>query len=201
MLTRTMAKELSATLANECLFVNFLSEEEPKKVSEALKIKRDENGIGIKNKARLVARGYNQQEGIDYDETFSPVARLETIIIFLVFATYMNFTVYQMDVKNAFLNGKLKEEVYVKQPPGIERNEFPNHVYKLDKALYGLKQAPRACSVSTPRLDLDLQLAITHVSFMDLTEHVWFCRLRWSISVDIDYTIIFDLTLQLSRVK
>ncbi|GJX61360.1 retrovirus-related pol polyprotein from transposon TNT 1-94 [Tanacetum coccineum] len=84
------------------------------------------------------------EEGIDYDETFAPVARLEAIRIFLAFSTYMNFIVYQMDVKSAFLNGKLKEEVYVKQPLGFESSEFPNHVCKLDKALYGLKQAPRA---------------------------------------------------------
>ncbi|GJS35595.1 retrovirus-related pol polyprotein from transposon TNT 1-94 [Tanacetum coccineum] len=163
MLTRAMARELSAASAHECLFVDFLSEEEPKKVPEALKHpvpspygktiigskwvfrkKRDETGIVIKNKERLVAQGYNQQEGINYDETFAPVARLEAFKIFLAFATYMNFIVYQMDVKSAFLNGKLKEEVYVKQPPGFESNEFPNHVCKLDKALYGLKQAPRA---------------------------------------------------------
>ncbi|GJV15007.1 retrovirus-related pol polyprotein from transposon TNT 1-94 [Tanacetum coccineum] len=92
--------------------------------------------------------GYNQQEGIDYDETFAPVARLKAIRIFFAFAKYMNFIVYQMDVKNAFLNGKLKEEVYVKQPIGFESIEFPNHVCKLDKALYGLKQAPRACGKS-----------------------------------------------------
>ncbi|GKE47173.1 retrovirus-related pol polyprotein from transposon TNT 1-94, partial [Tanacetum coccineum] len=102
--------------------------------------KNDETRIVIKNKARLVAQGYNQQEGIDCDETFAPIARLEAIRIFLAFATYMNFIVYQMDVKNAFLNGKLKEEVYVKQPPGFENSEFPNHVCK---ALYGLKQAPK----------------------------------------------------------
>ncbi|GJY66535.1 retrovirus-related pol polyprotein from transposon TNT 1-94 [Tanacetum coccineum] len=113
-------------------------------LTKVFKNKRDETGIVIKNKARLVAQGYNQQEGIDYDKTFAPVARLEAIRIFLVFTTYMNFIVYQMDVKSAFLNGKLKEEVYVKQPPGFESNEFPNHVCKLDKALYGLKQAPRA---------------------------------------------------------
>ncbi|GJY44137.1 retrovirus-related pol polyprotein from transposon TNT 1-94, partial [Tanacetum coccineum] len=83
-------------------------------------------------------------EGIDYDETFAPVARLEAIKIFLDFATYMNFIVYQMDVKSAFLNGKLQEEVYVKQPLGFENNEFPNHVCKLDKAFYRLEQAPRA---------------------------------------------------------
>ncbi|GJW05575.1 retrovirus-related pol polyprotein from transposon TNT 1-94 [Tanacetum coccineum] len=126
---------------------DFLSEEEPKKVSEALKHpgwnKKDETGIVIKNKARLVAQCYNQQEGIDCDETFAPVARLEAIKIFLAFATYMNFIVYQMDVKSAFLNCKLKE-VYVKQSPDFESSTFPNHVCKLDKALYGLKQAPRA---------------------------------------------------------
>ncbi|GJW58539.1 retrovirus-related pol polyprotein from transposon TNT 1-94 [Tanacetum coccineum] len=132
--------------------IDFLSEEEPKQVSEALKHpgwvdamnKRDETRIVIKNKPRLVAQGYNQQEGIDYDETFDLVARLEAIRIFLAFATYTNFIVYQMDVKSAFLNGKLKEEVYVKQPPGFESSEFPSHVCKLDKGLYGLKQAPRA---------------------------------------------------------
>nr|GEU32351.1 retrovirus-related Pol polyprotein from transposon TNT 1-94 [Tanacetum cinerariifolium] len=183
--SRAMAKQLSVASVHECLFVDFLSEEEPKKVSEALKHpgwvfamqdelnqfarnkvwtlvpapygktiigsrwifrnKRDETKIVIKNKARLVAQGYNQQECIDYDETFAPVTILEAIRIFLAFATYMNFIVYQMDVISALLNGKLKEEVYVKQPPSFESNEFPNHVCKLDKALYGLKQAPRAC--------------------------------------------------------
>ncbi|GJW75499.1 retrovirus-related pol polyprotein from transposon TNT 1-94 [Tanacetum coccineum] len=107
--------------------------------------KRDETGIVIKNKARLVAQCYNQQEGIDYDGTFAPVALLEAVRIFLAFSTYINFIVYQIDVKSSFLNGKLKEEVYVKQAPGFESSEFPNHVCKLDNALYGLKQAPRAC--------------------------------------------------------
>ena len=106
--------------------------------------KLDERGIIIRNKARLVAQGYRQEEGIDYDETFAPVARLESIQIFLAYAAYKDFKVYQMDVKSAFLNGKLQEEVYVKQPPGFEDSKHPNHVYKLDKALYGLKQAPRA---------------------------------------------------------
>ncbi|GKC09190.1 retrovirus-related pol polyprotein from transposon TNT 1-94 [Tanacetum coccineum] len=106
--------------------------------------KRDEIGILIKNKERLVAQGYMQEEGINYDDTFALVARLEVIRIFLDFATYMNFIVYHIDVKSAFLNGKLKEEVYVQQPPGFESSEFPNHVCKLDKATYGLKQAPKA---------------------------------------------------------
>ncbi|GKC13974.1 retrovirus-related pol polyprotein from transposon TNT 1-94 [Tanacetum coccineum] len=108
------------------------------------KNKMDEHGIVIKNKARLVAQGYSQEEGINYDETFAPVARLEAIRIFLAYAAYMGFMVYQMDVKSAFLNGKISEEVYVQQPPGFESSEFPNHVCKLDKALYGLKQAPSA---------------------------------------------------------
>ncbi|GJR69282.1 retrovirus-related pol polyprotein from transposon TNT 1-94 [Tanacetum coccineum] len=86
----------------------------------------------------------DQEERIDYDQTFAPVARMEAIRIFLAFSTYTNFKVFQMDVKSAFLNGKLKEEFYVKQPPGFESSEFPNYVCKLDKALYGLKQAPRA---------------------------------------------------------
>ncbi|GJX88601.1 retrovirus-related pol polyprotein from transposon TNT 1-94 [Tanacetum coccineum] len=106
--------------------------------------KKDEHGITTKNKSRLVAQGYSQKEGIDYDETFAPVARMEAIRIFLAFATYMNFIVFQMDVKRVFLNGKLKEEVYVKQPPDFKSSEFPDYVCKLDKALYRLKQAPRA---------------------------------------------------------
>ena len=106
--------------------------------------KLDENGKVIRNKAWLVAQGYNQEEGIDYEETFALVARLEAIRILLAFASHKNIKLYQMDVKCAFLNGYLQEEVYVAQPPGFENEKFPNHVYKLDKALYGLKQAPRA---------------------------------------------------------
>ncbi|GJS67538.1 retrovirus-related pol polyprotein from transposon TNT 1-94 [Tanacetum coccineum] len=113
--------------------------------------KKYKHGITIKDKVRLVAQGYSQEEGIDYDETFAPVAMMEAIRIFLAFATYINFIIFQMDVKSAFLNGKLKEEVYVKQALGFESSEFPNYVCKLDKSLYGLKQAPRACSlVKTP---------------------------------------------------
>ncbi|GKA90234.1 putative ribonuclease H-like domain-containing protein, partial [Tanacetum coccineum] len=108
------------------------------------KVKLDELGGVLKNKARLVARGYRQEEGIDFEESFAPVARLEAIRIFLAFAAHMNMVVYQMDVKTAFLNGILREEVYVSQPDGFVDPENPNHVYKLKKALYGLKQAPRA---------------------------------------------------------
>ncbi|GJZ56453.1 retrovirus-related pol polyprotein from transposon TNT 1-94 [Tanacetum coccineum] len=108
------------------------------------KVKLDELGGILKNKARLVARGYRQEEGIDFEESFAPVARLEAVRIFLAFAAHMNMIVYQMDVKTAFLNGILREEVYVSQPDGFVDPDNPNHVYRLKKALYGLKQAPRA---------------------------------------------------------
>ncbi|GJR51881.1 retrotransposon protein, putative, ty1-copia subclass [Tanacetum coccineum] len=109
------------------------------------KVKLDELGGILKNKARLVACGYRQEEGIDFEESFAPVARLEAIWIFLAFAAHMNMIVYQMDVKKAFLNRILCEEVYVSQPDGFVDPDNPNHVYRLKKALYGLKQAPRAC--------------------------------------------------------
>lgn len=106
--------------------------------------KLDESGKVVRNKARFVCKGYAQQEGIDFGETFAPVARLESIRMFLAYASYKNFTVYQMDVKTAFLNGYLEEEVYMEQPEGFESSEYPGYVYRLRKALYGLKQAPRA---------------------------------------------------------
>nr|GEV30178.1 retrovirus-related Pol polyprotein from transposon TNT 1-94 [Tanacetum cinerariifolium] len=108
------------------------------------KVKLDELGGILKNKARLVARGYRQEEGIDFEESFAPVVRLEAIRIFLVFAAHMNMVVYQMDMKIVFLNGNLREEVYVSQPDGFVDTDNPNHMYKLKKAHYGLKQAPRA---------------------------------------------------------
>ncbi|GJX79519.1 retrovirus-related pol polyprotein from transposon TNT 1-94 [Tanacetum coccineum] len=106
--------------------------------------KLDENNIVSRNKARLVAQGYNQQEGIYYDETYAPVARLESIRILLAYACALHFKLFQMDIKSAFLNGFINEEVYVAQPPGFIDFEKPNHVYKLKKALFGLKQAPKA---------------------------------------------------------
>ncbi|GJS63247.1 retrovirus-related pol polyprotein from transposon TNT 1-94 [Tanacetum coccineum] len=106
--------------------------------------KLDENGIVSRNKARLVAQRYNQQEGIDYDETYAPVARLESIRILLAISCANDFKLYQMDVKNDFLNGFINEEVYVAQPPGFIDFQKPNYVYKLKKALYGLKQALKA---------------------------------------------------------
>ncbi|GJY53566.1 putative ribonuclease H-like domain-containing protein [Tanacetum coccineum] len=167
-----------------CLFACFLSQEEPKTISQALKDeswveamqeellqfklqqvwilvdlpfgkkaigtkwvfrnKRDERSIVVKNKARLVAQGHRQEEGIDYDEVFAPIARIEAIRLFLAFASYMGFLVYQIDVKSAFLYGTIEEEVYVHQPPGFVDPAHSNKVYKVVKALYGLHQAPRA---------------------------------------------------------
>nr|GEV36395.1 putative ribonuclease H-like domain-containing protein [Tanacetum cinerariifolium] len=117
--------------------------------------KRYQRGIVVRNKASLVAQGHRQEEGIDYDEVFAPVARIEAIRLFLAYASFMYFTVYQIDVKSAFLYDTIKEEVYVSQPPGFVDPEFPNRVYKVEKALYGLHQAPRAWyeTLSTYLLD------------------------------------------------
>ncbi|GKA42418.1 putative ribonuclease H-like domain-containing protein [Tanacetum coccineum] len=156
---------------NNCLLCAELVE--PKKVikaltdpswieamlDELLQNKKYERGIVIRNKARLVAQGYTQEEGIYYDEVFAPVARIEAIRLFLAYASFKDFVVYQMDVKSAFLYGKIKEEVYVCQPPGFEDPEFPDRVYKVEKALYGLHQAPRAWyeTLSTYLLDNGFQ--------------------------------------------
>jgi len=184
MLTRKMCKSAGLVDTQSGLMACFLSQNEPKKVLDAMKEsswieamqeellqfriqkvwklvdlpkgqraigtkwvyrnKKDERGIVIKNKARLVAQGYTQEEGIDYDEVFAPVARIEAIRLFLAYASFQRFKVYQMDVKSAFLYGKIEEEVYVCQPPGFEDPKHPDKVYRLDKALYGLHQAPRA---------------------------------------------------------
>ncbi|GJS51923.1 putative ribonuclease H-like domain-containing protein [Tanacetum coccineum] len=172
------------TRSKDCLFACFLSQNEPKKISEALedeswvdaiqeellqfkiqkvwilvdlpygkkairtkwvyRNKKDERGVVVRNKVRLVAQGHRQDEGIDYDKVFAPVARIEAIRIFLAFTSYMGFIVYQMDVKSAFLYGKIDEEVYVSQPLGFIDPKYPKKVYKVVKALYGLHQAPRA---------------------------------------------------------
>nr|GFC08248.1 copia protein [Tanacetum cinerariifolium] len=106
--------------------------------------KQDEEQTVIRNKSRLVVRGYRQEEGIDFEESFASVARMEAIRIFLAYASHKSFTVFQMDVKTAFLHSSLKEDVHVCQPEGFIDADHPSHVYKLKKALYGLKQAPRA---------------------------------------------------------
>nr|GFB24662.1 Gag-Pol polyprotein [Tanacetum cinerariifolium] len=108
------------------------------------KNKRDEENTVIRNKSRLVAKGYAQKEGVDFEESFAPVARLEAVRLFIAYAAHKSFTIYQMDVKTAFLYGPLKEEVYVNQPDGFIDPYHPDKVYRLKKALYGLKQAPRA---------------------------------------------------------
>ena len=103
----------------------------------------DENDIIVRNKARLVDHGFNEEEGIDYEETFASIARLEAIRMLLVFACFKDFVLYQIDVKSVFLNDFINEKVYVEQPPSFKSFNFPNHVFKLKKTLYGLKQTPR----------------------------------------------------------
>nr|GEZ33210.1 hypothetical protein [Tanacetum cinerariifolium] len=180
----TIHQKTSHELLQFCLFLYFLSQEEHKKIFDALKDpswvesmqeellqfkiqnvwvlvdcpkgvrpigtkwvfknKKDERGIVIRNKARLVAQGYTQEEEINYEEVFAPVARIEAIRLFLAYVSFMGFIVYQMDVKSAFLYDTINEEVYVMQPPGFQDPEFPDRVYKVEKAMYGLHQAPRA---------------------------------------------------------
>nr|GEZ33949.1 putative ribonuclease H-like domain-containing protein [Tanacetum cinerariifolium] len=167
--TRSMARAVRdqggiSQMFNEdfhtCMFACFLLKEEPKRKVWILvdlpygkraigtkwvyRNKKDERGIVIRNKARLIAQGHTQEKGIDYEEVFAPVARIEAIRLFLAYASFMGFPVYQMDVKSAFLYDTIEEEVYVCQPPGFEDPENPNKVYKVVKALYGLHQAPRA---------------------------------------------------------
>jgi hypothetical protein len=108
------------------------------------KSKEGQKGEVVRNKSRLVAQGYSEKEGIDYEETFAPVAQLEAIRILLAFFVAKGFKLYQKDVKSAFLNGVLEEEVFVRQPPGFESEKYTHRVYKLRKAMYGLNQAPRA---------------------------------------------------------
>jgi hypothetical protein len=107
--------------------------------------KQDEHDVVTRNKARLVAKGYSQVEGFQFNEIFAPVARLELIHILLTYVAHHNFKLYQIDIKSVFLNGPIKEEMYMEQPPDFESEEYHNHVYKLHMTLYGLKQAPRAC--------------------------------------------------------
>ncbi|GJV01727.1 putative reverse transcriptase, RNA-dependent DNA polymerase, partial [Tanacetum coccineum] len=142
-----------------CLFACFLSQEEPKRISKALsdpawvevmqeellQFKLQKLWILVNLPKGHRAIGHTQEEGIDYDEVFAPVARIEAIRLFLAYASFMGFLVYQMDVKSAFLYGQIEEEVYVCQPPRFEDPDYPNKVYKVVKALYGLHQAPRAC--------------------------------------------------------
>nr|GEW64253.1 retrovirus-related Pol polyprotein from transposon TNT 1-94 [Tanacetum cinerariifolium] len=149
-----------ATDLEMCIFTLIVSTAEPKNIKEAMadsawiealqlkwlwKNKKDKDQTVICNKARLIAKGYAQEEGIDFEESFALVARLEAVWIFIAYAAHKSFPIYQMDVKMTFLNGPLKEEVYVVQPDGFVDPDHPEKVYQLRKALYGLKQAPRAC--------------------------------------------------------
>nr|GFA01538.1 hypothetical protein [Tanacetum cinerariifolium] len=134
-----------AHMGNDSLFGMPIPEVTSDQSSSTIyKVKLDELGGILKNKARLVARGYRQEERINFEESFASVTRLEAIRIFLAYAAHKNMVVYQMDVKTTFLNGNLREEVYVSQPDGFVVPDNPNHMYKLKKALYGLKEAPRA---------------------------------------------------------
>nr|GEX37086.1 retrovirus-related Pol polyprotein from transposon TNT 1-94 [Tanacetum cinerariifolium] len=138
------------TLINDTeIFVNAYDDEAAEEevgINNVVSSYTDERGIVIKNKARLVAQGHTQEEGIDYDEVFVPVARIKAIRLFLAYASFKDFVVYQLDVKSAFLYEKIKEEIYVCHPPGFENPDFPAKVYKVEKALYGLHQAPRHAS-------------------------------------------------------
>ncbi|GKB55404.1 retrovirus-related pol polyprotein from transposon TNT 1-94 [Tanacetum coccineum] len=159
-----MTRQRLQTDSEVCMYALTVSTIEPKNIKEAMadhswiesmqdelnqferlqKNKCDAENIVVRNKTRLVAKGYRQEEGIDFEESFAPVARLEAVRMFIAYVAHKNITIFQMDVKTAFLNGPLKEEVYVSQPEGFIDPEFPDHVYRLKKALYGLKQAPRA---------------------------------------------------------
>nr|GEZ71839.1 hypothetical protein [Tanacetum cinerariifolium] len=182
--TRSMARTVRdqggiSQMFNEdfhtCMFAYFLSQEEPKRKVWILvdlpsgkrvigtkwvyRNKKDERGIVIRNKARLVAQGHTQEEGINYKEVFAQVLRIEAIRLFLAYASFMGFLVYQMNVKSAFLYGTIEEKVYVCQPPGFEDPKNPNIVYKVVKALYGLHQAPRAWIEA-------IRLFLAYASFM-----------------------------------
>ncbi|GKC44330.1 putative ribonuclease H-like domain-containing protein, partial [Tanacetum coccineum] len=140
----TMQEELlQFKIQNVWVLVDCPNGVRPIGTKYVLKNKRDERGIVIRNKVRLVAQGHTQEEGIDYEEVFAPVAKIEAIRLFLAYASYMGFTIYQMDVKSAFLYRTIDEEVYVTQPPGFQDSQFPDKVYKVVKAMYGLHQAPR----------------------------------------------------------
>nr|GEZ26963.1 retrovirus-related Pol polyprotein from transposon TNT 1-94 [Tanacetum cinerariifolium] len=131
-------------------FVNMFALEPSSEASsfeDSYKVKLDEYGDVLKNKARFMAKGYRQEKGIDFEESFTPVARIEAIRIFISNPASKNMTIYQMDVKIAFLNDELKEEVYLCQLEGFLDPDHPTHVYRLKKALYGLKQAPSACAI------------------------------------------------------
>ncbi|GJX21769.1 retrovirus-related pol polyprotein from transposon TNT 1-94 [Tanacetum coccineum] len=155
--------------------------------------KLDKNGVVSRNKARPVAQGYNQQEGIDYDETYAPIARLESIRILLAYACALDFKLFQMDVKSAFFNGFINEKVYVAQPPGFIDFAKPNHVYRLKKVLYGLKQTPKAW------YDRLKAFLIEHNYTMGMVDNTLFTKKKYSNLIIVQIyadDIIFGLTCQ-----
>ncbi|GKC98515.1 retrovirus-related pol polyprotein from transposon TNT 1-94 [Tanacetum coccineum] len=155
------------------------------------KVKLDEYGDVLKNKARLEAKGYRQEEGIDFEESFAPVTRIEAIRIFIANAASKNMIIYQMDVKTAFLNGELKEEVYVSQLEGFVDPDHPTHVYHLKTALYGLKKAPRAWYNRLPRFFLENKFSNGVVDPTSFTQKIGKHILLVQIYV---YDIIFSST-------
>ena len=163
-----------------------------------LKNKFNDNGHVTRNKARLVCKGYPQVEGIDFEETFAPMARLEAIMMFLAFACYKNFKVYQMDVKYVFLNGEIEEEVYIEQPEGFLLSESRNYVCKLKKALYGLKQALRAWF---SRLEKYLQKQGYRRGAVNNNLYIKFENKNMIIVVVYVDDIIFGIDLQILSVK
>jgi hypothetical protein len=134
-----MQKELNNFKCNEVWSLIERPKQNIVGIKWVFRNKQDEHEVVTRNKVGLVAKGYSQVEGLKFDETFAPVARLESIRMLLAYATHHDFKLYQMDVKSAFLNGPIKEDVYVEQPPSFKSEGYPNHVYKLFKALYGLK--------------------------------------------------------------
>ncbi|GJX29620.1 retrovirus-related pol polyprotein from transposon TNT 1-94 [Tanacetum coccineum] len=155
--------------------------------------KLDENDVVSRNKAWLVAQGYNQQEGIDYDESYAPIERLESIRILLAYACTIDLKLFQMDVKSAFMNCLVNEEVYVAQPPGFIDFKKSDHVYKLKKALYGLKQAPKAW------YDRLKEFLIKHEYKMGMVDNILFTKKKSSnliiVQIYVD-DIIFYSTCQ-----
>nr|GFA23378.1 hypothetical protein [Tanacetum cinerariifolium] len=166
----------------------------PLMLKRLFKKKHDEEQTVIQNKSRLVVRGYRQEEGINFKESFAPVARIEAIKIFLVYVAHKSFSLFQMDVKTAFLHGSLKEVVYVCQPEGFIDADHPSHVYKLKKALYGLKQAPRACQI---RRDLPRITTLDRVEVLRSTHFYW---LFHSEIVDIEKVAVHS-SLRVPNIK
>jgi hypothetical protein len=134
-----MQKELNNFKCNEVWSLIERPKQNVVGIKWVFRNKQDEYGVVTRNKVGLVTKGYSQVEGLKFDETFAPVARLESIRMLLAYATHHDFNLYQMDVKSAFLNGPIKKDVYVEQSPSFKSEGYPNHVYKLFKALYGLK--------------------------------------------------------------